>query len=106
MIIYRSISSHSDESLAREPEKNWYLLVNAPSRADLFENEEYKSESARLVWDRLAQFGVQPCILSQSLITFYELQERYHAVDGAIYGASSNMSRGSRVGDRELKAHN
>ncbi len=103
MTVYRSISSISDRSLAPEGEENWYLLINAPSRPDLFAENSQVEDYRDMVWDRLATFGVRPIIRSQSVMTPLDVEERYGSTGGAIYGSSSNsifsafLRHGNRV---------
>ncbi|MGE3800055.1 MAG: phytoene desaturase family protein [Candidatus Kapaibacterium sp.] len=103
MTIYRSISSHSDQSLAPDGEENWYLLVNAPSRPELFADSGRVEEYGEMVWRRLEKFGQSSTLRSLSVMTPLDIEDRYASVDGAIYGSASNsifsafMRQGNRV---------
>ncbi|MCB0713380.1 MAG: phytoene desaturase [Ignavibacteriae bacterium] len=103
MTIYRSVSSVSDLSLTVEGEENWYLLVNAPARPELFANRVRVEKYSEMVLRRLEAFNQHPTVRSLSVMTPLDIEERYASLDGAIYGSASNsifsafMRQGNKV---------
>jgi len=87
--IYACVSSITDPSQAPAGHENWFILVNAPEGAAL---DESRVDYGRFVLDRLAAVG--PDLRSRSLfvetIGPLDLERRYRAPGGAIYGTSSN----------------
>ncbi len=90
MTIYVSISSKTDPSLAPEGHENWYVLVNAPSNGVEHRDPDANERYVQAIWERLKEFGLSPEIVWQSQITPVDIETAYNAIDGAIYGASSN----------------
>lgn len=90
MTVYVSVASRTDPSLAPSGSENWYILVNAPAGGDSFGLDVHAREYAEAVFDRLRWFGTAPVVSKQTLLTPYDIAERYNSVDGAIYGNSSN----------------
>jgi phytoene dehydrogenase-like protein len=87
--IYACVSSITDPSQAPAGHENWFLLVNAPAGTSL--DGEYSNYGNNIV-NRLAQVG--PDLRNRALfietIGPMDLEKRYRAPGGAIYGTSSN----------------
>ena len=87
--IYACVSSITDPSQAPAGHENWFLLVNAPAGTSL--DGEYSNYGNDIV-NRLAQVG--PDLRNRALfietIGPMDLEKRYRAPGGAIYGTSSN----------------
>jgi phytoene desaturase len=92
--IYACVSSVTDPSQAPAGHENWFLLVNVPP-APLADPDAYAS----LVLDRLAARGVdlRDRLVFTELVTPADIERRYRAVGGAIYGTSSNGRRAAFV---------
>lgn len=91
MTIYLSISSKSDPQLVPEGWENWYILINAPANGIDHNSPEVQAEYAESVWERLERgFGIKPEIAWQVIMPARSIEQRYHSLDGAIYGTSSN----------------
>ncbi len=93
--IYACVSSVTDPTQAPAGDENWFLLVNVPP-GPLPQPEAY----AALVLARLAQRGgpdLRDRLAFTELITPTDLQSRYRAEGGAIYGTSSNGPRAAFV---------
>ena len=88
--IYACVSSVTDPAQAPRGDENWFLLVNVPP-GPLPAQEAY----AGVVFDRLAARGVdlRHRLAFTELITPSDLQARYRAEGGSIYGTSSNGRR-------------
>ena len=86
--IYACVSAVTDPTQAPAGHENWFLLVNAPAGASL----NGTADDGRAIIDRLAQVG--PDLRSRALfvetIGPADLEKRYRAPGGAIYGTSSN----------------
>lgn len=86
--IYACVSAVTDPTQAPAGHENWFLLVNAPAGASL----NGTADDGRVIIDRLAQVG--PDLRSRALfvetIGPADLEKRYRAPGGAIYGTSSN----------------
>ncbi len=86
--IYACVSAVTDPSQAPAGHENWFLLVNAPAGATLDAQTDY----GQVIVDRLAKVG--PDLRSRALfietIGPADLEKRYRAPGGAIYGTSSN----------------
>lgn len=92
--IYACVSSVTDASQAPAGDENWFLLVNLPP-GPLAEPDAY----AARVLARLAERGVdlRDRLAFTELITPTDLEDRYRADGGAIYGTSSNGRRAAFV---------
>ena len=92
--IYACVSAVTDPARAPSGDENWFLLVNVPP-GPLPEPEAY----AALVLARLAARGVElrHRLAFTELVTPTDLQARYRAEGGAIYGTSSNGWRAAFV---------
>lgn len=91
MTIYLSISAFTDPQLAPEGWENWYILINAPANGIDHDNPEVQARYAQAVWERLERgFGIKPEIAWQVIMPARSIEQRYHSLDGAIYGTSSN----------------
>jgi phytoene desaturase len=88
--IYACVSSVTDPSQAPDGCENWFLLVNTPSGVEV-DAESYGD----VVLDRLAGHGVdlRPRIETRFTMTPADIERRYRAPGGAIYGTSSNGMR-------------
>ena len=87
--IYACVSSISDPTQAPAGHENWFLLVNAPAGATL---DGARSGYGEELVARLAKVG--PDLRNRALfvetIGPSDLEKRYRAPGGAIYGTSSN----------------
>ncbi|KZE64878.1 phytoene desaturase [Fictibacillus phosphorivorans] len=90
--IYISNSSITDPSVSPDGD-NLFILVNAPpiqkeQLEDQVEYERYKN----LVYDRLESFGLKlrPFIVQERMITPHNIQRKFGAYRGALYGISAN----------------
>lgn len=93
--IYACVSSVSDDSQAPAGDENWFLMVNTPAGVRV-DAQGYQD----LVFARLGE--VHGLDLSQRLaftttLTPTDLQARYGAPGGAIYGTSSNGRRAAFI---------
>lgn len=85
--IYACVSSVTDPSMAPDGKENWYILVNLPAAFGV----DRKLMTAGVL-NRLAERGVD----LRSRIEFTrtlvpaDFEVRYRAIDGALYGTSSN----------------
>jgi phytoene desaturase len=88
--IYACVSSVTDPSQAPEGCENWFLLVNTPPGVDV-DADAYGD----VVLDGLARHGIdlRPRIEFRSTMTPADIERRYRAPGGAIYGTSSNGMR-------------
>lgn len=92
--IYISNSSVTDPYVSPDGD-NLFILVNAPPLTD--ENrislEDYKEK----VYDKLEKHGlsIQEHLVVEKIIGPEEIQERFHAFRGALYGISSNSLKNS-----------
>ncbi len=89
--IYVCVSSKSDVTQAPPGMENWFVLVNAPSLGKVNWNEEKDAYAARIL-EVLAEHGhdVRGRIRVQHLLTPQDIEARYGAWRGGIYGTSSN----------------
>jgi phytoene dehydrogenase-like protein len=92
--IYACVSSVTDPSQAPAGDENWFLLVNTPSGVAI-----ERDAHAALVLDRLAERGtdVRDRVRFVETLTPRDLELRYRAPGGAIYGTSSNGRRAAFV---------
>lgn len=93
--IYACVSSVTDATQAPAGDENWFLLVNVPP-APVASPDGY----AALVLDRLAERGgpdLRDRLAFTEVITPSDLQARYRAEGGAIYGTSSDGRRAAFV---------
>jgi phytoene dehydrogenase-like protein len=92
--IYACVSSVTDASQAPEGHENWFLLVNTPPGVTV-DAPAYET----LVLQRLAGHGVdlRDRLLFTETLTPHDLERRYLAPGGAIYGTSSNGRRAAFV---------
>jgi phytoene dehydrogenase-like protein len=92
--IYACVSSVTDPSQAPPDHENWFVLVNTPSGIDV-DAAEYQS----LIFDRLAGHGVElrDRLAFTDTMTPADIESRYAAPGGAIYGTSSNGRRAAFV---------
>lgn len=92
--IYACVSSVTDTSQAPADHENWFLLVNTPSGVDV-DAAEYQW----LILDRLAEHGVdlRERLMFTDTMTPADIEARYAAPGGAIYGTSSNGRRAAFV---------
>ncbi len=93
--IYVAATSKSDPTQAPPGCENIFILVNAPYLSDETAGkwwDEHKQAYRDLILARLAEFGLDLSsdIDYEQIITPMDLQTRYGAWRGAIYGLSSN----------------
>lgn len=91
--IYVAITSKADSTHAPEGCENWFVLVNAPARNELFDWKNERKAYRDLVLDKLAEvhgIDVRSAIVSEQIWTPDELESHSGAWRGALYGASSN----------------
>lgn len=90
--VYISITSKSDPTHAPDGCENWFVLVNAPALTDGIDWDTYKATYRALVLNRMAEFGfdVRDKIISERILTPFDLQNMTGAFRGALYGASAN----------------
>jgi phytoene desaturase len=88
--IYACVSSVTDPSQAPDGDENWFLLVNTPPGIDLD-----PALATEVVLGRLAAHGtdLRPRLRFTETITPRDLEHRYRAPGGAIYGTSSDGMR-------------
>ena len=89
--VYVSITSRADASHAPDGHENWFVLVNMPYLTG--ENHEGGVERMRervLARLRHAGLDIEGDITYESVITPADLEQRYNANRGSIYGISSN----------------
>lgn len=84
-----------DDEMRPTPEsESWFILVNAPRHsANLnWNDDKLKENYSKLIIDRLEERGVsiRNRIKWQEVITPADLESRYAAPGGSIYGSSSN----------------
>ncbi len=89
--IYVTISSKSDPSQAPKGMENWFVLVNAPPTGRV-NWQEYAEGYSNLILEKLAGYGVdiRERIRVKQIMTPSDLETRYRAFRGGIYGTSSN----------------
>ena len=88
--IYACVSSVTDPTQAPYEAENWFMLVNTPSAIGV----DRKLMTAAVL-NRLAERGFdlrQRIDYTRTLVPA-DFEARYRAVDGAIYGTSSNGKR-------------
>lgn len=85
--IYACVSAVTDPSMAPADSENWYILVNLPPAVGV----DRKMMTAAVL-NRLAERGVDLRSRVQFTRTLIpaDFEVRYRAIDGAIYGTSSN----------------
>jgi phytoene desaturase len=89
--VYVSITSRADPDHAPQGKENWFVLINMPALTS--ENREADIDSLReAVLARLAATGIdiQSSVESETVITPSDLEQRFNAHKGSIYGISSN----------------
>ena len=89
--IYVSVASRTDPTQAPAGMENWFVLVNAPPTGRVDWQKESASYSP-LILEKLAHkgFEIRDRIRVQHAITPADLETRYRAWRGGIYGTSSN----------------
>lgn len=92
--VYACVSSVTDPTQAPDGAENWFLLVNAPPGAELD-----RGAAGAWVLDRLARRGPDLRDRVEFVETMVpgDLEERYRARGGSIYGTSSNGRRAAFV---------
>ncbi len=91
--IYISISCKSDVEHAPRGKENWFVLVNAPYLSDKFDWARQKNAYRNVVIERLKALGfsdIESRIEFEAMLTPQDLQIKYNAYRGSIYGISSN----------------
>ncbi|MGG0381777.1 hypothetical protein ABEY69_01980 [Priestia filamentosa] len=91
--IYISNSSYSDNSVA--PGDNLFILVNAPAVTSITkeESENYKEK----IYNKLLAYGVdiRKDKVAEKTITPCDIEAKFFARCGALYGISSNRKKDS-----------
>ncbi len=89
--VYVSITSRADPEHAPEGHENWFVLVNLPALTDANRDMDIGSVRAAVLWRLLAAgFDIAGDIVCEETITPSDLERRYRANKGSIYGISSN----------------
>jgi phytoene desaturase len=91
--IYVCASCLSDPQHAPPGHMNLFVLVNAPARSPRVAWEREGGGYRDLIIRKLERMGladIDPHIVYERLITPDDLEQRYNAADGAIYGLASN----------------
>ncbi|MDT8324535.1 MAG: phytoene desaturase family protein [Bacteroidota bacterium] len=89
--VYVSITSREDPAHAPEGHENWFVLVNMP-----YLTEENRAQSIVSIRNRVlarlnrAGFDIEKDIVYESAVTPVDLELRFNANRGSIYGISSN----------------
>ena len=89
--VYVSITSRADAGHAPEGHENWFVLVNMPYLTE--ENRDAGIATVReAILRRLRHAGldIEQRIVCEETITPADLERRYNANRGSIYGISSN----------------
>lgn len=88
--VYACVSSVTDPGQAPPDGENWYLLVNTPPATGV----DRKLLTAAVL-NRMAErgFDIRSRIAFTRTLAPADFEARYRAVDGAIYGTSSNGRR-------------
>ncbi|MBE2188077.1 MAG: phytoene desaturase [Desulfobulbaceae bacterium] len=89
--IYLAITSKTEKNHAPLLSENWFILINMPYINENLKKEEFDLMRQRVL-NKLKEFGydIESNIEYESIITPYDLQNRYGANKGSIYGISSN----------------
>ncbi|MBE0644162.1 MAG: phytoene desaturase [Bacteroidetes bacterium] len=89
--VYVSITSRADPEHAPEGHENWFVLVNMPALTDANRDTDIGSvRTAVLRRLHAAGFDIAGDIVCEETITPSDLERRYNANKGSIYGISSN----------------
>lgn len=93
--IYVCWTGKTDEQHAPSGKSNLFVLVNAPYLSDRFDWDapQVKENYRNLIIKRLEEFGLPDLsehIETEEIMSPLDLQQRYNAAFGAIYGHSSN----------------
>jgi phytoene desaturase len=94
--VYACVSAVTDPGQAPDGDENWFLLVNVPAGRTgrwKVEAQPYRDHLLEL----LARRGVDLAgrLAFTEVITPADIERRYRADGGAIYGTSSNSRRGA-----------
>ena len=97
--VYACVSSVTDPTQAPAGEENWFLLVNTAAGIAIDADR-----AAEAVFAALERRGVDLAGRARVLATLTpaDLEQRYRAPGGAIYGTSSNGRRAAFVRPRNL----
>ncbi len=89
--VYVSITSRADPAHAPQGCENWFVLVNMPYLTEANRGEVVDMMRERILL-RLRKAGIEVAsdILHESVVTPEDLEKRYNANRGSIYGISSN----------------
>jgi len=101
--VYVSITSRAEPDHAAPGYENWFVLVNMPALTET--NRDIDIASLRdSILRRVASSGidVHERIVNETVITPVDLEQRYNAYLGSIYGISSNSPTAAflRAGNR------
>jgi phytoene desaturase len=91
--IYVCRTTHTDPAQAPPGHDNLFVLVNAPYLSDAFDWERETSAYRDLVLARLEHAGLDNLrrhIVVERMLTPRDLEQRYYANRGSIYGLSAN----------------
>ncbi len=88
--IYACVSSTTDPDQAPPGDENWFLLVNAPSGADV-ERESARDHALVLLAERGVDLRYR--LVFTEVMAPQDIAARYRSAGGAIYGSSSNGHR-------------
>jgi phytoene desaturase len=91
--IYISVSAKSDIGQAPSGCENWFVLINAPYLSEAWDWEKEKTTYRNLVIARLEKLGFENLnsrIEFEKIFTPLDLQLKFNANKGSIYGITSN----------------
>ena len=89
--VYISITSRADAGDAPDGCENWFVLVNMPYLTEVNRNADISGIRASVLHRlRRAGFDIERDIVFEETITPSDLERRYNANKGSIYGVSSN----------------
>jgi phytoene desaturase len=89
--VYVSITAKADPEHAPAGHENWFVLVNMPFLTE--ENRDVSIDATRkAILRRLHNAGIdiEPDIVCEEIVTPADLERRFNANKGSIYGISSN----------------
>lgn len=96
--VYVSVSSKSDPAMAPAAGSNLFVMVNVPAIQHHFDWRRTAADYRRRVLDRLKGCGfedIESHIRVERMITPSDLENRFHAFHGAIYGFASHSAGAS-----------
>lgn len=89
--IYLAITSKTEKNHAPVSAENWFILINMPYINKNMNRNDFDLMRKKVL-EKLKKFGydIESNIEYESLITPFDLQDKYGANKGSIYGISSN----------------